>query len=101
MPLVPKYERVNCQRCDMPCAWIAEPTWTDAEYHYDVTNVICNKCVDDEHTLLRFLGFLHALYPDNVGNDLLISQRFRESENVLAFLNEMNIILHDGNSIST
>ena len=82
--VIPKYERINCCKCNSPCAW-AMP---NQSHKY---NVICNLCRLDEWIVLRWLGIVTPLVPTTAIDEEKIRARWQLSLNLDTFIRESKL----------
>jgi len=80
---------VYCTRCKVPVAW--------TDNMPSPNTLICNLCVQDEWTLLRWLKRVPGLFAHSLTNKQRLKVRIIASNNVTQNLNNFNVAKRDAN----
>lgn len=89
-----KLQPIYCQRCNAPAAWTTLQLCGHVEALH-AQSVICNLCVLDEHTVLRWLKRVINLFPGSISMQDKQNARAQLSNNVTFNINNFNVLKHD------
>jgi len=90
MPLISNYTRMHCCRCNTTIAWI------DKNLSCLFNELICDLCILDEWSTLRWLNLVNNLLPISTMSakqeDEIKNERQEKSQRLFARIREYNLI---------